>query len=146
MCSRSASGTDAGERNTCKGGADTESRDLTREVLRSTGEAGIGYSSPWGARTWLEKAPGNSFSFLSFIFIYFFKFFCCCGSVLFHFYFYCSLVLYVFNFSNFILFFVLWYCSALFLFIACFFWLCHMTCRVLVPRPGLGSETLWWGH
>ena len=56
MCSRSASGTDAGERNTCKGGADTESRDLTREVLRSTGEAGIGYSSPWGARTWLEKA------------------------------------------------------------------------------------------
>ena len=31
--------------------------------------AGVGYSSPW-----LEKAPGNPFSFLSFIFILFFIF------------------------------------------------------------------------
>ena len=64
------------EEHTQRWGWHRESRDLTREVLRSTGEAGIGYSSPWGARTWLEKAPENSFSFLSFIFIlFFFNFF-----------------------------------------------------------------------
>ena len=67
------------------------------------------------------------------------------GSVLlFHFYYFFQ---YIFNFSNSIFYFLLLFCSFLFVVVFCFFFLLHCTAyRVLVLRPGVWPELLWWKH
>ena len=58
MCSRPASGTDAGERSTCRGGADTAGPETYLEVLEPYWGGGSWLWLTVGTRTLIEEAQG----------------------------------------------------------------------------------------